>query len=279
MFETEETENSTHESLSSESGSSDTQVNLEADQSTDQQSQFVDLDKVERFRFAGREWTPKDFQGAYMMQSDYTRKTQALAEERKFYDNLASDLENVKRNPALATEFKRVYPQKFHAYLNYVSNTQPQANQTEKSQAQGSDPEFVSRFNQMETWFKTQTQQAADAEVDAMCSKFSQKYPTVKGSYEALALGILQSKLDSLKQSNPQAKLSEKDWESAYKSVHDENQKLAKQLYSEQVKQQTRVNAKAKDVASGGGIPGAAPKLPRTIKEASDLALRELENS
>lgn len=223
-----------------------------------------------------------------MMQSDYTRKTQQLAEERKYYDNLAADLETVKKDPRLIEKFKTTYPKKFHGYLGFVQS--PQAAQSAAGQMEQSgqgaqaakpqmDPELQERLNRMESYYKTQTQQAADAQVEANCQKFGTKYPSVQGLYESLALGILQSRLDSMKQSDPDAKLTEKDWEAAYKQVHESNLKSAKDLYSKQVKQQKDINQKAKDVAAGGGIPGQAPKNPRSIREASALVRQELENS
>src|SRR3954464_16064772 len=82
--------------------------------------EMVDLESLEKFRYAGREMTPKELQQAVMLQSDYTRKTQQLAEERKYYDNLSADLSAVAQNPQLAAKFKEVYPEKFHDYLAYV---------------------------------------------------------------------------------------------------------------------------------------------------------------
>lgn len=236
----------------------------------------LDLDSVQKFRFAGKEWTPKDFQGAYMMQADYTRKTQQLAEERKYYDNLSADLESVKRDPRLAENFKSIYPKKFHNYLGYVANaSQPAQRSPQESQNPGIPSDLEDRFKRMESHYQTQTQQAAEAQVEASCQKFGEKYSTVKGPYEALALGMLSNRLDQIKQDDPNGKLSDSDWDSAYKQVHEQNQKMAKDIYAKQVANQKNINNKAKDVASGGGTPGQAPKTARTIKAASDLARQD----
>ncbi len=213
-----------------------------------------------------------------MMQSDYTRKTQAIAEERKYYDNLQADLDSVKRDPRLAENFKSIYPKKFHNYLGYVSSGSQQAQgapQEQQQQQSGYSADLENRFKRMESYYQTQTTQAAEAHVESMCQKFGEKYSTVKGPYESLALGMLSTRLDQLKKEDPEAKLSESDWNTAYKQVHEHNQKLAKELYSKQVNQQKTINGRAKDVASGGGTPGQAPKLPRNIKEASDLARQD----
>ena len=286
MFENENTE-TTSEQFAPETSEP---VGNEAPEQTgsdggDPSSQVVDLDSVQKFRFAGREWTPKDFQGAYMMQSDYTRKTQQLAEERKYYDNLSADLESVRNDPRLADKFKSIYPKKFHNYLGFINSGTPPAQQTQQPGGQPEqskpnvDPEFLERFNRVETAYKTQAQQAADAQVEANCQKFGEKYSSVKGLYESLALNLLSTRLDNLKRSDPDAVLSDKDWDAAYKQVHENNLKVSKDLYSKQVKQQKETNQRAGDVAQGGGIPGQAPKNPRTIREATRLAMTELESS
>jgi hypothetical protein len=74
----------------------------------------AELDKLEKFKFEGQEYTPQELKNAILRQSDYTRKTQEFSQERRFYDNLQADLRSVRSNPALAAEFRRTYPEKFH---------------------------------------------------------------------------------------------------------------------------------------------------------------------
>lgn len=248
----------------------------------DDEQKLLELESVERFRYGGKEWTTKDLQSAILRQEDYTRKTQALAEERKYYDNLGADLDAVKRNPALAAQFKQIYPQKFHSYLGYVGNNQAQPSQQKvqdvKQAPQAVDQELLSRLNKLESHYQAQTQKAADAEVSANCEKFGQKYTSVKGPYETLALNVLSARLQTLKKQDPGAKLSEQDWDQAFKSVHEQNQKLADQLYAEKVKNQKQANARGRDVAPGGGIPGQAPKQARTLREGTEAMLAHFAN-
>lgn len=235
------------------------------------EQQIVDLDSVEKFKYAGREWTPKEFQGSYMMQADYTRKTQEIAQERKFYDNLDADLERVKSNPDLAEEFKKVYPEKFHRFLGYVESTQPQEQRTQPQQG-GLSPEVDKRIKQIESKFQEQEAKATDAQVDAMCTRMAKKYPDVR---EDFAISELQRILADKRKSEPGYQLTPVDWEKAWKSIEDWIGEKSKTRYSALVKGQQAANQRGKDVASGGGIPGQAPKAPRTIKEASELARQD----
>jgi len=232
-----------------------------------QAPQVAELEALPKFRFGGKEWTPKEFQGAYMMQADYTRKTQALAEERKYYDNLTADLNAVKSNPALAGEFKKIYPSKFHSYLDYVSAAQP-AQDPNKKYAE-LDPSVAAEFNEVKSYMKTQQVAAINAELDARFKVLSEKYPyadeeaAIARAQAAHARGI---------------PLNDQNWDSIWKAVNDKNVELFKKYGSAAVNKQKNANQKGKDAASGGGIPGQAPKQPRSIKEAGRLALQEIQN-
>jgi hypothetical protein len=244
--------------------------------------EILDLDSVQKFRFSGREWTPKDFQGAYMMQADYTRKTQALAEERKFYDNLDTDLASVRQQPALAEKFKEVYPEKFHAYLGYVlpqsqSQNQSQAQPGQSGQKPSLDPEIQKKLglvDELHSDLQERRIQAAEAQVDAVFQTMGKKYPMAD---EETVIARAQYFLDQKKQENPKAVITDKDWDNLFKTVHDRNKGKAEAYYSEQVNKQKQANSRGRDIASGGGTPGQAPKVPKTIKEASEYARQELE--
>jgi hypothetical protein len=254
------------EDLTSSEGASTEQTSME--------QKLVELDSLERFKYAGRELTPKELQSMIMMQSDYTRKTQALAEERKYYDNLSADLAAVKANPSLAEKFKSVYPEKFHGYLDYAISQQGQGQtqQTQQQQQQQAqiDPEFKRRFDALEADLNERKQAAINAELDAKFKTLSEKYPYAD---EEAAIARATALLDRGE------KITDKVWDGIWKSVHERNEGLFKQKYAAQFNKQKEANLKGKDGASGGGIPGQAPKQPKNIKEASRFALEELQQS
>ena len=207
----------------------------------DSEPQVLDLDSAEKFKFQGREWTPEELRNAYMMQSDYTRKTQAIAEERKYYENLQYDLEAVSKNPALAQEFKRIYPEKYHAYLNYaVRNTPQTQSQNVEQQSQGLDPKFLERFEKIErsmsSWEKEMHDKqisAIDAELDAKFKQLSEKYPMAD---EEAVIARAQALLSQGQN------LDDKVWDNLWKSVHERYQSLAEQHYAKKVSEQKQAN-------------------------------------
>jgi len=229
---------------------------------TPEQPSIYDLDSAEKFKWQGREWTTKELQSAYMAHSDYTRKTQALAEERRFYDNLSVDLEAVKHNPNLLSEFKRVYPEKFHSYLNYVQQKQPEGQV--QSQQSSIDPQFKERFERLERQLHEKEVSAIEAELDVKFKQYSEKYPMADEEAVVARAQALLARGD---------KLTDETWDNLWKSVHDRYQKLADDYYGKKIKEQKSASHKAKDVGSGGGTVGHAPFKPKNLKEATDALL------
>lgn len=243
---------------------------------------MLDLDSAKKFKFQGREWTPEELNKATLMQSDYSRKTQEIAKERKFHDNLKADLEHVKRDPNLAEAFKQAYPEKFHDYLRFVlaeAKAEAKAQQTESNQPLQLPKELQDKMSQVDQFLsevKTQKQSAIEAEIDSRFDVLSKKYPWAD---EDVVISKAQSLIDQNKQLPPDQRVQfdDKTWENLWKSVHSASEAKAKKIYSEQIKQQSAANSKGRDAASSGGIPGQAPRTPKTIKEAGDLLRSELE--
>ena len=96
--------------------------------------QVVDITDPDRYRYNGR--PVKDWASGYMRQQDYTSKTQEIAQERKYYENLHYDLDKVRQDPALAEQFKQIYPEKFHAYLRFIQQGTPSQTQSPQQQQQ-----------------------------------------------------------------------------------------------------------------------------------------------
>jgi hypothetical protein len=239
---------------------------------------LLDLDSVEKFRFGGQEWTLKDLQGAILRQSDYTRKTQELAESRKtfeqeqrFYDNLDADIESVRKNPQLIKQFKEIYPEKFHRFLK-VAGVDEQA-----ALPKGVDPEFYERFSSLEKKLTAQEEKARQEQltaieksIDVTFEKMSTKYPLADHEVvNTRALAYLEKHPDK-------ETLTDKEWEQLFKGVHDQIEKLAKTKSSEMIQGQRRANQASRDIGKGGGIPGARPKEPKSIREATNQWLSQL---
>lgn len=239
-----------------------------------QMSDILELDKFEKFKFGGKEITKKDleeWQKGYMRQTDYTKKTQEVSEQRKYVENIRYDLKKVLDNPSLADEFKSVYPKEYHEILDALltkekaANPEPAKEVAEQKPAQISDP----RLDEVYNFYKEQEYKAVKVEIDRIFDSLSQKYPRANESEVITLAQGLRAKGE---------KLDEKTYEELFKDSHAKIESLFKQWQSDQVKAQKQVNTKSKDVGAGGGVPGAAPKVAKNIKEAGDLFFEHLQN-
>jgi hypothetical protein len=245
---------------------------------------ITELDKLERFRYQGKEWTPKDLEKAILRQEDYTRKTQTLAEERKaiesarseqrFYENLYADLNLVKQNPQLAAEFIKVYPQKFHQMLKQVVQ---ETGSTQATQSQGQNPyidvEARSELQQLRSILHEQEVAKSKVEIESQISNLTKKYPD---AIPELVIGRVYEAYNQQLAQDPNAKLSAQVWEDTFKAVNDEIKRMVQTKYGDLVKKQTSANAKGKDVGSGGGTPTTAPRKFKKLSDVKDFMIQDL---
>jgi hypothetical protein len=235
---------------------------------------IVDLDSVEKFRFGGLELTPKELRDRMLMQSDYTRKTNELAQERKYYDNLSADLEAVRRNPALRPQFEKVYPKKFHGFLGHVLPKQAPQGQQVPGPEQSKISELEEKVGRFDSYLQQQKTQTALTAIDAAFSKFQTKFELAN---EDSVLALAEKLVDQKKSENPDKdpEISESEWEKLFKQVHERNQKSWQSYQSKKVQKQNELNQAGSDMGPGGGTPGAPPKVPKTFREAMDLVLND----
>jgi hypothetical protein len=238
-----------------------------------------ELEKLDKFRYRGKEYTAKDLEKTPFFHSDYTKKTQALAEERKFYENLPYDLEVLKSNPSLADKFKSIYPEKFHWALNYVLGEQAStqntggnsatAEQAQQKIAEVKDP----RIDELYESYQSSQREAAQARIDSMFDRNLQKYPHAD---EVRVIGTVQALYEAhAKDPQRYPKPDEKMIEKVFQKEHESMLSRFKQMQSSAFKNQQQANAEGAMTGAGGAIPGRAPYQPRTLKEATELALKD----
>lgn len=233
-------------------------------------SELHDLEKLERFKFDGRETTYKDLKSAYMRNEDYTRKTQELSQERNYYDNLNADLARVRSNPELATKFREIYPEKFHAYLDYVSQKQSEAPAAKGADTQPAlDPKLISRIDQIEKMVTEDKVTAIEAKLEAQDQRMAAKYAmaSIKAVYA-----------DAQEMHKKGTKLTEEVWERLWRDNHEEHSKRYEAHYKNQVEKQKEANSRSKDTGAGGGIPGQAPQRV-ALKDVGEHYIKSSQSS
>lgn len=261
------------------------------DQSLDQQEgnepqpkasgDLIDLDAQDKFIWQGKEYTPEDLNKAVLMQSDYTKKTQALAEERKFYDNLEYDLDNVLSGLASAEDFKKIYPEKFHGVLDrFLKQTQQVEEPT--SQDQSEEPESLkvalkkieeleNKLGTYDNKFREEKIEAEQAHLDVIFEKYSDKYDFAD---EDAVVNHAQRMLEE-NRDNPNFQFTEGVWERLFKRDHE----MRLQKFNEYEKRRQKAQLDKSRRGSDGGPGGEAPGRERkkmTFDEATEMAIQDL---
>lgn len=248
------------------------------------QPNLTDLEKLERFVFKGKEWTPKEIEAAMLRQEDYTRKTQEAAkirkefekeqsQEKQFRTSLRYDLQKVLRSPELANEFRRIYPEHYHHLVDDIleefgskANNQTQASSQAAQPAAGVPPEVLKRIEKIEGDLTKREVEALQTQLDSQWETFSKKYPHAN---QELALARAHVLLDR------GTALSEDQIEQLFKSLHETEVGKEKQMREAWIKEQQKANTQGRDIGRGGGTPGKAPEK-MSFKGARDSMMDHL---
>ena len=228
---------------------------------TEEQPDILDLSGVEKFRYKDLELTPDELDKHMLRQADYTRKTQEIAEERKYMGALQSDLEAVRENPALESEFKKVYPEKYHSYLNYVRSEQ-RAEDSKYGNQEQLPKEVLQRLERMDKFMETQGQKEEELKVREYSQQIEKWEDSFSKKYDLSNPVDVWTKVQALMDQNGlnEDQVNEKFVEKLFKDSHESTRKRFDDYSKNQFQQNKDVNRRASDVGKGGGMPGEAPK-------------------
>lgn len=241
--------------------------------------QILDLDKQDRFRFADKEWTPKELRSSVMAHSDYSRKTQELAQARKYADNFEADLEKIVANPNLIAEMKRVgYPP---AYIKVAQRAVDALNPQREERGTNPGPEIPSAVKQqledLMGWKESVVQQNHQAEVQRIAENLDSWFDKYGKKFGDADPDAVLNRAYAI--SDAGKKVTEKVVETLFKQHHEAMNAKFSSKYKAKVDGQLDVNSKGREAGVGGGAPGAAPKTNKTLKEAKEAWLNDLKNS
>ncbi len=273
-----EADQASKQSADSESAPSTETSEHQGRETATQSNSTVDIDKLEKFMFEGKEWTKDDLRKSVLMHQDYTRKTQEVANERKaieterkFNENMPYDLEKVARDPNLADQFKRLYPQKYHAVVDKLLTSMgiaPKAQTAQVQDQRASLPQAeLERIDRLESMLKTYETEKYETQLNATFDKLKAQYPKAS---EEMIIARAQAALNS------GVELNDSQFAKLFKDDHEKRTKEFDDYYLSKIKDQKSANRKGRDVPPGGAEPsGAAPKK-MTMKEATAAAIRDL---
>ncbi len=240
----------------------------------------ADLSKFQEVTINGQKMSIADLQKSIMRQADYTKKTQELSSERKYNANVWADLDKVKSNPALAAEFKRIYPAQYHTALRFVmqGGTPEQAMQ---QQQPGLSPELEERFNRYDQFIDESSRQKVEAEQSALDATLQvaetnllKKYPKADAITAYTFADNHRAKLEQeTGQKLGPKDIDEKFMEPFFKAAHDYQVKLFNQWQKEMAKTAQNTHRVAADTGRGGGTPAGGPAQKVRLKDVADNVL------
>lgn len=247
----------------------------EGQMSEAQAQAILDLEKAQKFKFGDREWTPDQLKKSIMLHSDYTKKTQAVAETRKYYDNLEADLDYIKSSPnkqEAMQMFMQTYPKTFHRYLSLVGGHEQAANLQAQSQSQ-IPQELLQDLQMVKSYVQEKETQAIEAQLDQTFSTLAKKYP--EGD-EDVVLARAQALLDSKRETEPGFRITNEMWDKLWKSSHEKNVSKYEARQKGILEKQRTANQSYKGPAAGGAVPGQAP-VRMNLKQATEHAVKTLQ--
>jgi hypothetical protein len=242
--------------------------------------ELIDLDSVDKFKFQGEEWTPDKLQKSFMLHKDYTKKTTELAKERQYIANLKADLAKVKRNPELADEFKRLYPEKFHDYLEIILE-QAEAMTQETSHSPDDVPAAVAkqladlqkRFETYDKKIKTLDEREHAAKVSEIQQQLDQLFTGLSKKYDLAVEEAVLAKAEALIANGYQ--MNDAAWDRLYKENHKANEARYNKRYADRTKQQLEANRQGADIGRGGATPSPG-KRKMTLDDAREHMIASL---
>lgn len=254
----------------------------------------ADLSKFKKIKLDGQELSLDELKKERMREADYRRKTMELAEERKqhaeaakFDVNYRSDLRVIKSQPWRAAEFYKMYPADYHDEVKWIEklyreNPSLWTDSEQKGQAvqqqQQNQPDVerliedkISRaLKPFEEKEQREQERTYLAQLDARETKLLQKYPEANKFEVYAAAEYLSKEGDN---GEPKA-LTDADWDKIFKDSHERQEAKYAARSAQTFDKQKQANQKLRDVQSGGGIPGEAPVVARSLKEAKEHFLR-----
>lgn len=248
-------------------------------------SDLVDLDGLDKFVFQGKEFTPEELTKSVLMQRDYTKKSQEVAKERKFMENLRYDLLEVRREPKLVEKFKEIYPENYHELVDvFLSNSTKTGESKHRPQEDAEsldDPLVLKKLSEMENKIKEYDERvreeriaAEDAKLDAVFKTFGVKYDLADPD----AVILKAQRLLEMNQDVPGFYITDKHWEKLFKQDHTARESYYSEREKKRLEEQVKKGERAADTGAGGQAVGRERKR-MTFDEATERMIQDLGGS
>lgn len=235
---------------------------------------LLDLDKHERFLFNKKEMTRQELADSVLRHGDYTKKVQEVSEARKYADNFETDLARVIEKPELLEKMKSIYPPGYVAIAEKVLQRMTPAEKAELAEAESEPegdaaaklpPELLKRIEKVEGFVSSYEERQALQKVEAIKTDINKWFDEFGKKYDLADPDAILNQAFAL---NEQGKpINREVMEGLFKRAHERMDGTFAKRYSQRVEEQKKASRAAKDVGSGGGTPGSAPKKYKNLRD------------
>ena len=226
----------------------------------------IDLGKLEKFTYEGKEYTPKEFKDGFLRQDDYTKKTMAIADERKSYAQKVSALEAKEKSfSETMTKSKERLEQleELDYFIDHIATANPELLDTIKSELGGfrthyANPIVKNLQKKLEAIESTFSKHDTDREVMKVKSQYDNEVSTLQKDLipeiESLGLKIDMDKVNKIWEAGEDAGITVKQ---ALNALYgDEIRNLYKsKIKVSQVEKETKVAPKVVSSSSTRSLP------------------------
>ena len=259
------------------SGEENNEAQSLGDESSSQatKQQLLDLDKADKFLFKGREWTRKEWEDGHLRHQDYTQKTQELAQQRKFVENFNADLGTVINDPSRMADFERIYPREYVEHAKAIlqrATGQPKQAQPEKASLKD-DPEFQEIKSELSQW----KQEKRETEIKEIQTWLDNQFVSLSKKYPFALPEVINARAEAIARGGQ--KITEDVLGKLFKANNDELKKRYEGMQRDRINKQINAAEKSRDAGMGGDAPSGAPKVAKTIKEATAGWLSQMTNN
>ena len=237
---------------------------------------LIDLDGHSSFKYQGNTYTQDQFAEIYQGYEKYGETSKYVNEDKEFSSNVLVDIDKVLQNPSLQGEFKRVYPERYHAFLDRELNRSQQGRDSSvvnpQSQTTQLPKEVMDRLGRVDAL----EQRLYQADVAAASAKIDAILPSLMSKYELADEGKVL--MEAEKVLGRGQKLTDAAWERLVREDHEKTQKRADKHYEAKLKSQMQKGQQGQDVGPGGATPGQSPVKPKTFAEAQAAMINHLRH-
>lgn len=255
---------------------------------------LLDLDKHERVRFKGREYSVQELRDSFLRHEDYTRKVQQSNEVTKYARAFENDLEALLEDPSRLGEFKQAYAKAPKSYiraaerlvekLSYQGATPQAETQPGHNAPVKLDPESQRKLDRLLDFQNSLEERVNEArvaqdsaQIETWFDEYSKKYPSADVRWVNFEAAQKAEQFEANGKS-----LSKEDTKSliekCFKDDHDAREKQFNERVRSLNQKQKAVARKGQDMGSGGGVPSSPSQKPKTFKEATALMEKDLES-